>query len=566
MENHLPELTGPSDNALLAACRDCLSDLAALRDRRLVITAIVRRARALLGTDMAYFSSNDLAAGETFIQYTDGVRTDEYAAIRMPFGAGVLGAAAAGGKLVYTYNYLTDEQLNHLPEIDAIVAAEGVASIIGAPMREGGRVAGALMAAHRQSVRFGPKAIQALETLAQYAAIAVEQTRLWDEIAKLDRQAEIQSLTEQLRLDDRLLAALLAEDGLTSVIAALSEATGAVISICDTSGRLLAGAELPAKLKLAVTESAATAPSLAASARHYVAGQEVALATIMARQEQLGVMVMRAAEIHDGELAVLGRAADYASVLLLFERNLAEAGLREHSILFEDLLTGRPDSAPASRLAEFGLTVTTDCQVAVFRVAPRNHYKALGLIRRAHPSQALIAQRGGEICVLGVGDPKYTHASLSRADIAAQVGVARLRDDWSDVPRAYKQARQIAASLQSLGRSDSVARLGDLGVAGLLVAGVDQQLVSLIVDGQIGALINYDRERKTDLCATALTQLESSSLAECARRLHVHVNTVRQRLERIDALLGPWREGSKRADVHFALLLHRLRRSPDGAD
>lgn len=558
----LPTLPSPSDDEVLQACGDCLADLAALRDRGLVISAIVRRARALLRADMAYMSTNDLAAGETYIHHTDGVQTTEYASIRMPLGAGVLGAVAAGGGLVQTHGYLRDERLNHLADIDEIVRAEGVETIIGWPMRVGGRVVGALMAAHRSPVIFGAEAVRALELMAQHAAIAVEQTRLWGEVVRLDTQTETRELTELLATDDRLLAALLAEDGLSAIAAVLQEATGAEAAICDPAGRPLAGAALPSGLDLGRGEAPAVISSSvhgASATRHLFGDVEVALAAVTARGQHLGTVLLFGRAMREADLRILGRAAVHVSALLLFERNLAEAGLREQGVLFDDLLAGRPDAGLSSRLAEFGLTRASDCHLAVYRVPAQSRYQALGLIRQAHPSRALLTQHGGEICVLGVGDPGRTHADLARAGIPARVGVMDVRTDWSGVRRAHERAHQIAAALESLGRTSSVARLDDLGLAGLLVAGVDDGLVSSLVERQIGALRRYDADRGTGLCETALAYLETSSLAECAARLRVHVNTVRQRLERVDALLGVWRDGSKRADVHFALLLSRLR-------
>ncbi|WP_224392092.1 GAF domain-containing protein [Pseudonocardia sp. ICBG1293] len=144
-----PPFPEPGQDAILQAVGQTALDLANIGDREVMLGAILRRTRALLGADMAYFSLNDLHSGTTFIQLTDGVRTPEYRAIRMPFGTGVLGRAAAGAGTVATADYLADRSLNHLSGIDTIVGGEGVRAIAGAPMRLGGRVVGALLVAHR---------------------------------------------------------------------------------------------------------------------------------------------------------------------------------------------------------------------------------------------------------------------------------------------------------------------------------------------------------------------------------------------------------------------------------
>ena len=55
----------------------------------------------------------------------------------------------------------------------------------------------------------------------------------------------------------------------------------------------------------------------------------------------------------------------------------------------------------------------------------------------------------------------------------------------------------------------------------------------------IGALVEYDRSNQADLVETLEMWLETRNMAEGARRIHVHYNTFKNRLERIEAILGP---------------------------
>jgi DNA-binding PucR family transcriptional regulator len=53
------------------------------------------------------------------------------------------------------------------------------------------------------------------------------------------------------------------------------------------------------------------------------------------------------------------------------------------------------------------------------------------------------------------------------------------------------------------------------------------------------------------------------SLSRTAERLHIHVNTVTQRLDRIGQLLGEnWQEPDRALELPLALRLHRLRTPP----
>ncbi|WP_442800069.1 helix-turn-helix domain-containing protein [Nocardia sp. NBC_01730] len=65
------------------------------------------------------------------------------------------------------------------------------------------------------------------------------------------------------------------------------------------------------------------------------------------------------------------------------------------------------------------------------------------------------------------------------------------------------------------------------------------------------------------LCLTAWHYLENGGrLTPTAHSPHVHRNTVRQRADRIDALIGAtWRLPPDNVDMHFTLRLWKLRSS-----
>jgi DNA-binding PucR family transcriptional regulator len=74
-------------------------------------------------------------------------------------------------------------------------------------------------------------------------------------------------------------------------------------------------------------------------------------------------------------------------------------------------------------------------------------------------------------------------------------------------------------------------------------------------------VLDYDQRRGTALVATLEAYFGcGGSLSRAAEVLHVHVNTVTQRLERVTNLLGPdWQKPERALEVQLALRLHRLR-------
>jgi DNA-binding PucR family transcriptional regulator len=115
--------------------------------------------------------------------------------------------------------------------------------------------------------------------------------------------------------------------------------------------------------------------------------------------------------------------------------------------------------------------------------------------------------------------------------------------------------------LVSLGRAGQAASREELGVYGLLLSASGQGEVDRFVSRTVGPLLDYDRDRGSELVRTLLAYYGSGgSLTRTAQELFVHVNTLYQRLERVTQLLGNgWRSGDGALQVHLALQLNGAR-------
>jgi DNA-binding PucR family transcriptional regulator len=74
----------------------------------------------------------------------------------------------------------------------------------------------------------------------------------------------------------------------------------------------------------------------------------------------------------------------------------------------------------------------------------------------------------------------------------------------------------------------------------------------------LGQVLDYDADRGTDLIGTMQAYFAAGqSPTRAATSLHIHPNTVQQRLDRITALLGDgWQSPDRALDVQVALRLH----------
>ena len=121
----------------LSALFDTANDLAALRGVDSVLTAIVRRARQLLGTDVSYLTLNDPPRGDTYMRVTDGSVSARFQALRLPMGAGLGGLVAQTAAPYATASYFSDARFKHTHEINDGVRDEGLVAILGVPLIRG---------------------------------------------------------------------------------------------------------------------------------------------------------------------------------------------------------------------------------------------------------------------------------------------------------------------------------------------------------------------------------------------------------------------------------------------
>ncbi|RYY87538.1 MAG: PucR family transcriptional regulator, partial [Comamonadaceae bacterium] len=75
----------------------------------------------------------------------------------------------------------------------------------------------------------------------------------------------------------------------------------------------------------------------------------------------------------------------------------------------------------------------------------------------------------------------------------------------------------------------------------------------------IGSLLANDGKRGSQLAATLLCYFQcNQNTKAAARRLDIHVNTMRQRLATIEGLIGGWSDADRALEIQVALRLWSL--------
>ncbi|MFD4907751.1 helix-turn-helix domain-containing protein [Kitasatospora purpeofusca] len=619
--------------AELTALFDTAGDLAASRDLDAVLQAIVRRARMLLGTDTAYLTLPDEAAGDTYMRVTDGSVSVLFQTLRLSLGDGLGGLVAQRARPYATPDYRSDDRFHHTDVIDAGVVEEGLVAIIGVPLLLGGRVIGVLFAADRSPRAFSPDEVALLCTLAAHAAIALDTAKaLADTRAAL---AELNSANELIRAHsaavqraerghDRLTDLVLRGAEVPDVAAAVAALLGGGIAVLDAEGEPLAGR--------AAAPGAGPAEAVAASraegraVRHGGAW----VCAVLAGQEQLGTLVLRGRpDLDDADRRLFERAGVVTALLLLLRRSVAETENRVRGELLTDLLTA-PDRDPAGLTARgrrlgvdlgrphlvlvaepgrggggggggSGAGSASGAAGAAGGPAAVRSRLAGAAGRYLFGARGISAEHGGAVVLLvpdgggggadtpagggdpvGAGDPVVARAALDAAvggaagDVAQRaaeqaaerlarlagfpvtVGAGRPAAGPVALAGAYAEGLRCVRALRVLGRDGEGASAGSLGFLGVLLG--DGHDVSGFVGATLGPLLDYDARRGTELVRTLRAYFDcGGSLTRAKDELHVHVNTVVQRLDRVEVLLGRDWNGPERAlELQLALRLQLL--------
>ncbi len=568
--------------AELAALYETATDLTRMRDLDMVLSAIARRARQLLGADMTYLSLNDATEGASYMKVTDGALTPEFRQLRLPLGTGLLGLVAQTGEPYFTEDYQADQRFVHRDYIDSAVDGEGIRAILGVPLVVGGELIGALLAVHRTVRPFPPGEVTLLTSFAAHAAVALENARLFDEaraaVARADEanrqlQARSESVERAAVAHDRLTDVLVRGGGVAEIAAVLGDLLDAQVTVLDGEGRPLSVAPSAATETHAVASARAGAVARARRDGRSVGlgpGEYVAVAA--AGDEHLGTLLVRAGNLDGSGRRTLERAAIVVALVLLFARTEAEAEERVRGELLTDLVSGRAvdEDLLRARARRQGADLDRPGCLAVALLPAQDgaalHAAARVAARLAQERHGLSAVVEGQVVLLAADTQalevgRELRRRLGGEGGAATVGVAPTAAGRGGVASAHAEARQCARTLRALGRDGDVSDAAGLGVAHLVLGTSGPDELDGFLDRVLGPVLAHGADRGAVLVATLSAWFATGgSLKGAGARLHVHPNTVTQRLDRVSGLLGPdWRDPARSLDLQLALRLHQLR-------
>lgn len=254
------------------------------------------------------------------------------------------------------------------------------------------------------------------------------------------------------------------------------------------------------------------------------------------------------------------------------------------ALTLEQLIAGRPGiiEEALERSVSFGWDLDIPRAVLLSAVDPPVDPDAVGVALGTMAAAARATLGPGAIVwvrrstVAALIDPVDDAASTRRqlADrmqreldlrlrtVSVSIGVGRRVDDPHDLRRSFAEARR-AVDVGRWAKGRHVTEVyDDLGLERLLASTSPEELADY-VEQTIGPLVDLDRRQAGDLVESLAVWLETRNVAAAARRLHVHYNTMKNRLDRIEQIIGPVFDDPRRLlECEIAVYVHRHHLAP----
>jgi purine catabolism regulator len=294
--------------------------------------------------------------------------------------------------------------------------------------------------------------------------------------------------------------------------------------------------------------------------------------------------------ISDADLHCLERAATVAA--LAVTKGLAVAAVEDkyRAVFLRDLLTGRVEdlAGAVAHAGSLGWDVDRPLVVAVAELDPGQVPASVSgmelrpvqerfatawqtVLRQRDPGAPVASFNTEVVVLLGVDPADDLERLLTELDrrvagdrgggrLSFSLGISRLATNPAELVRAYEQARtavRIGRRLQGPGARTTFDKLGAYRLLALIP---DSTELRGYVGDVLGELAG-DTAEAADLRHTLDVLLDTNgNVAETARRLHFHYNTLRYRIEKLERLVGPFTSNAAlRLDLSLALRVREMR-------
>lgn len=548
-----------------------------------VLSRICHKATALLEVEMAYVALADESQQRLRMCMSKGIRNPRWHEIGMAFGEGI-GGWVADRRESIILSSPTEWGDRVVEGVRKLVDGESIHSVICVPMQTGGQVMGVLYVASRQPAHFSAQDARLLQGLADQAAIAIANSRLYD------RQSR------EVEAHDRLTSIVLHGGDFASLAEAMHGLVQKPVALYDQHQSLLAcyppslatdfrREVVDFKETLRSTEDEANLPIPSGGMAGMVLPPATDARVCCARaiglaasgEEILGyVHVLQfdgTLDAHDLRLAE--KAGVVLALRLMRERVEAEVEQRLRGDLLDDLLSENIQTAEAALrrsahlghalggaqvilvvdIRDFGLLVTKRAWSEGQAIEARQRlFQQVTRSLEVARIDALVDLKSDRVVGLlccpdhegsfvefaeSLGQTLTERLATRLPQLPVLIGLGSVAANVRDIGQSYQEALLCLRVAKRLSPGPSFTTYDQLGMLGLLLDSSNPGRVAHFVEVHLGRLMEHDQRRNANLVGTLACYLDQScNKAETARRLNMHLNTLKYRLARIVDISG----------------------------
>lgn len=423
--------------------------------------------------------------------------------------------------------------------------------------------------------------------------------------AVLNRQAAVLARADEVHR--ALVEIVLTGGGLAMLCAELAGILPGAAMVTSTDGRVLASDGPDAEV-----EAALALDCFDASGRFLVESEPIgtrpegtgsgdvrarrAVVPIVAGALDHGRLVAFSAEreLTADDVHILERAATVAALAITKAQAVSAVESKYQADFLRDALAGRAGEAEhvVAHAHSLGWDIGRPMVVVVAESDPSSTPAELASEELRHMQERfatawarVVRQRDAKAPVVGfsqevvavLGVPEDADAeSITRTvrDLVRHVsgdggggrrsfstGISRPISSPDELPGAYEQARKAVSVGRQMSGPSALTHFDGLGIFRLLTLVPDTAELRSFAAEALGQLIANDTPENADLRMTLSVLLDTNlNVAETARILHFHYNTLRYRIVKLERMLGPFTtDPNLRLTLSIALLVVQMR-------
>ena len=548
-------------------------EAASTMERDELLSLVLRETTGVLDADVCTLYLYDPAREGLVLTATNGLNQAAVGKVVLAPGQGITGAVAASRESLSVVDVASDPHFEWIEGLDE----ERFTSMLSVPILAGPRIVGVLNVQTVERRRFRPDELAVLSAIAGTLAGILERSQL-------QHRLELQLVEIQLSqtVHERFTELALSGAGLPKILDAIAGLAGGEVGLYDPLGFHLehgAGRGLAVRRLIVPAALSGRSGSGPVGVSHNRPRTDLILTPVRAGGELVAVLAVEGtlAAAGAGKRRALEHGATVVALELLKERAAAEVERRLRGDLLEGLLSPGQSADDIARLAvraeRLGYRIPDQGWVLVlepddertlgkFQAQPlqeRLQRDLNELTQRRFPGSLVVARATYSVLLIPVrasapknspADPtpagleEYSRAVLALAQglgrrLCFSIGMGNLATSAVELARAHEEARQALRLSRRAGGAGQITSYRSLGALRLLLEVRDPDVLRRFVDETLGPILAYAQRHRTPLLTTLEALVAQGwNQRAAARQLHVHINTLAYRVQRIEDLLS----------------------------